>query len=1170
MRINNIKIILFLVFIILIYNQKEVKSQSLQDVAGGLVKKVSFAVTPNDSIIKLPHRFIIKGSIVVRLDTASLKSGVDYVFDDHRNTLILLSNLLLKLKRDSDAVDTLNINYKILPFSFKEKYSHREIIYGYDSTSGKIIQTSKTVQPFTVQNIFGDNIQKSGSLTRGFSFGSNRDFSLSSGFRMQMSGQLSQDIDITAALTDENSPIQPEGNTQTLQEIDKVFIELKSKNLSATLGDFNIDYSGSEFGRLSRKLQGGLGTAKYDAGFSNGNLLVSGAVTRGKYHTNKFNGIEGVQGPYRLVGKNNERTIIIIAGTEKVYLDGELVKRGEEIDYTIDYALAELTFSSRRLVNGNSRIVVDFEYTDRQYVRNIFTVKGKSNFFKDKFSLSTSFLREGDDFDNLIDITLSEADRESLKLAGDNFLKAILNGVQFVGQGKGQYSSVDTLIDSNRLLFYRFAPGDSNANYSINFSYVGEGKGDYVKISIGNYQYIGKNNGNYLPIRLLPMPQLQLLINTDINTQVTDYLRLSGEGAISDFDANRFSSIDDSDNRGSAYKLGIYLHPKSVIIGNTNFGSIDLQLKRRFIAANFNPIDRVNDVEFDRRWNLFSVNNTRELINEGNIIYSPINSIQVGGGFGNLIKGKLFSSGRYEGVLLLNDISLPRVSYKYENIFSDDKESDIKGNWVRHNTDITYTKSYFTPSFKYEYEKRELRSTGLDTLKTGSFSFNEYSPKLLMKNIFNSTFAIEYKLRTENRFKMNQLMKESKALTQIYSFSTRPISNLTSNIDLTLRNRKYTEDFRPIAEGNSETVLLRTITKYFGLNRGIETDLFYDVATQKSAKLERVFRRVQKGEGNYSYLGDLDSNGIATESEFRPVRFDGDYILLTVPSEKLFPIVDLKFNARLKFIPSRFVSGDGWYTKGISALSSETYFRMDEKSSEENQKKIYTLNLKYFMNDKTTILGNRSIIQDFFLFEQSSAFSARFRFQQRTGLMQYALSTERSYRRERSVRVRWQLIKEIANQTDYENKRDQLTASVYNYRVMNINSEFLNSDWTYRPNRQMEVGFKFGVGRSKIFTQSSNVISDLNLQGLRFIYSIAEQGIVRGELNREEIQLTGVLLYIPFELTGGRVVGKTWIVRIASEYRITDFLQASFNYEGRSESNIRPIHTLRGEIRAFF
>ena len=137
----------------------------------------------------------------------------------------------------------------------------RSPITGKDS-----LRIARPVNAFSMDDVFGSGLQKSGSIVRGFTVGSNRDLSLNSGLRLQLSGKILSDVEITAALTDENTPIQPEGTTQTLQEFDKVFVEINAKRLSATLGDFVLDLSGTEFARLSRKLQGAKGTAQYRFG----------------------------------------------------------------------------------------------------------------------------------------------------------------------------------------------------------------------------------------------------------------------------------------------------------------------------------------------------------------------------------------------------------------------------------------------------------------------------------------------------------------------------------------------------------------------------------------------------------------------------------------------------------------------------------------------------------------------------------------------------------------------------------------------------------------------------------------------------------------------------------------------------------------------------------------
>jgi len=54
-----------------------------------------------------------------------------------------------------------------------------------------------------------------------------------------------------------------------------------------------------------------------------GTVSVTGATAKGKFNTNQFQGMDGVQGPYRLTGKNGEQQFIVIAGSEHVYIDGQ-------------------------------------------------------------------------------------------------------------------------------------------------------------------------------------------------------------------------------------------------------------------------------------------------------------------------------------------------------------------------------------------------------------------------------------------------------------------------------------------------------------------------------------------------------------------------------------------------------------------------------------------------------------------------------------------------------------------------------------------------------------------------------------------------------------------------------------------------------------------------------
>jgi hypothetical protein len=100
------------------------------------------------------------------------------------------------------------------------------------------------------------------------------------------------------------------------------------------------------------------------------------------------------------------------------------------------------------------------------------------------------------------------------------------------------------------------------------------------------------------------------------------------------------------------------------------------------------------------------------------------------------------------------------------------------------------------------------------------------------------------------------------------------------------------------------------------------------------------------------------------------------------------------------------------------------------------------------------------------------------------------------------------------------------------------------------------------------------VTANLNDQFLHLTYSLLSLGQLRGEFQREDVrfanQVPGASQDYPFEFTNGEVAGKTFLWRLAFDYRISQYVQVSVNYDGRSEGGRAAVHTARAEARAFF
>jgi hypothetical protein len=1107
---------------------------------------------------------ILPNSETIYLKTKKLNPN-DYSFKFSKGYFALSDSLPYSI------FDTLIVTYRSLKLSLKKEYKRRSLVIKYDERFGDTVSVlTSTSSGFSPDDIFGSDMQKSGTIVRGFTVGTTKDFSLNSGLRLQLSGRISEDIEIVAALSDENTPIQPEGNTERLEELDKVFIQMKHPNAVGTFGDYQLKQKFGEFGVIDRKLQGLMGEFSY----VDVNGYVSFANSRGKFNSNNFNGSDGVQGPYRLSGINNERDIIVIAGTEKVFIDGIELARGENKDYTIEYSNATITFTPNRLITSSSRISVDFEYTDRQFARSFFGTGTSAKLFNDKLQLKVQYMREGDDQDSPIDISLNEEDKNILSLAGDDRNKAIKSGVKLaeldsLGIIKGIYTRVDTLINGAEFSFYVYNPGDSLSLYTVSFSYVGEGKGDYNRQSLGYYNFVGIGNGSYLPITFLPLPQLKQMGNVVVDVNPFENVTLSLEYAGSLWDKNRLSALGDGNNYGYARNISLKVAPTKILLGGLDLGNAGLNYRDRFIQGKFTSLDRYDDVEFSRNYN--SANQTElqdESLREIGVSLQPLQELFINSTAGFLRKGDDFSSDRYNNTIRFTDVNTFNVEYNLDYVKS--STSTLKSNWLRHKGNAFYTLWQLKPGLEFLAEDKQDKRAQNDSLLTGSLKYFEYSPYIELMEISGFRVLTKYSLRNDYLPSSGIMVKESKSKTYSLEINYSGIQEVNTNLVLTFRNKKYEELFKIKGFLDNETILIYSRTKFTFWERLLNGDLFYEVSTQKSARLQKVFVRVEQGTGNYIYLGDLNNNGIGDENEFEPSLFDADYIQVTLPTDELFPVIDLKTSTRWKINYSELVDAASLIGKIVSPISSETFWRIEENSRDTDYGNIYSLKLSTFQNVNTTIRGSNYIQQDFFLFENDQELSLRFRLTQRTALNEFSSGFERYYNRERSIRIKFKMVKEISNQTDLVNQNDNVGAPINSNRIRQISSNNFISEFSYRPDKNIEVGFRIKAGRSEDVHPAIPTIIDLNSQLIRFNLSLLGTGRLRIEIERNELNANTAENFIPYEMTNGNQIGKNYFWRLNFDYKLSSFLQTTISYDGRVQGTNKVVHTARAEARAYF
>lgn len=1132
--------------------------------------------------------FVLPQTLALRLDGVPLDTA-QYVLNARTGALTL--------RLDPPPADTsvLVAAYRTLPLAaFAEPVSRRRVAPEADTLGQRRVVEGERVGGG--DPLFGEasRLQRRGSISRGIVAGNRRDVSIESGLRMELSGEIADGVEVQAVLTDENTPIQPEGTTQRLSDFDRVYVQLDTRRGQARLGDIDVAFTGTEFAPYVRKLQGATVTARLPALFdglvAGGSATVSGATSRGLFRSQDVAALEGVQGPYRLRGRDGEEFIIVIAGSERVYLNGQLLTRGEANDYVIDYATGELTFTPRRLITAESRITVDFEYTTSEFTRTVIGTEAEAGLWARpdgtaRAHVRATLLREADGAAFADELGLTAADLDLIAASGAD--PAVRSGAERVPFDPESpfvlYTRRDTTLNDQAYSVYVPATAAADSVFRVRFSRVAPGTGTYRRAGRATngilYEWAGPSGGDYVPLRLLPKPTLQRLLDLAATVEPVRGLEVFGEIARSTDDPNRLSGLDVIRQEGGAYLGGVRLRPTALEVGGQALGVLSGEVAGRFREAAFEPFSRIRPVEFNRRWNVARVgtgfaglDSLKEATAEGFLRWEGTRShAQLEAG--RIELGGLFDGQRAAAELALRVGRLPGVAYRLDVVDAENALQNEEGRWLRGlgRLDYAVPGTGLVPFVEVEHERRDQAVLGTDSLVADAVDFVEIRP-----GVEWASPALTAGLQVELRDERRPLGAAFADAATVRSFRVngrfRPASSFTTEALVAYRSRRFTAPFAAAGELDGESIAARWTNRWTPWDRAVELHTVYEGRTERSPVLQEIYLLAGQELGEFVWE-DRNGDGVQQLDEFREevTPLEGTYARTFVPGDELVPTVGVQGRLRLRLDPARLVGdgADGWRA-ALASVASLTTLDVQETSEAADLARVYLLDPAVLQHPETTLNGRLRITQELTLFPSETRYGGRVAGQhlRSTNRLATGLERRRLQRLDAEAQLQPSDALGLALRGSWERNASESAFASRRYDIEGVEAE---PEATWRLSRALTLtgGLRFARNRD---TEGEARTARILLVPLRLRIASANRLQLLLSAERADIRVDGPVGVgqAGFELTERRGEGVSYLWGVGGQYAINQFLRATLNYEGRAPASASAIHNVRLQLSAIF
>ncbi|MEW4923210.1 hypothetical protein [Algibacter sp. 2305UL17-15] len=1075
------------------------------------------------------------------------------------------SEAKLTLKKPVET-DSLIINYLKFPKFLTKTYQQLDesIIVKNNDGIKKLYQLS---QPNTTRNFVPfDGLTTSGSISRGVTVGNNQNSVLNSELDLQITGKLNDKVSLRASIQDANIPLQESGYSQRLDEFDQVFIELYSERWNIRAGDIDLQNNNSYFAEFSKRVQGLSVNASLGDEDAETQLFAAGALVRGQFTTSQFTALEGNQGPYKLQGQNGQLFVLIVSGSETVYVNGVAVERGEDKDYIIDYNAGEIIFNTTFPITSEMRITVDYQFSDRNYSRLV--AYGGANYKSEKLRIGVSVYSENDAKNQPLQQNLSEEQVQVLANAGDDRSQMIAPSEVLESFSENRILYKKEIIGGNEVFVFSNNPDDEL--YRVSFTLVGANQGDYnISDDFSNtintiYKYIGPNAGNYAPvIQLIAPTKLQLAVVNGSYTP-SEKTNINFELAGSKNDLNLFSNEDDQNNDGFAGKLKI----NQTLIKRDSLWNLSAYLDTDYIQDNFRSIEILYNAEFNRDWNLEQPRGnqrvgdlgTQTLLNSG-LNLSHFKKGQINYQFEYLNFATGFNGSRH---IANADLLLNKFRIMSHSSFLNAESSLNKSTFLRSYNAVTYGMKKSWVGSKFSIEDNEQTEIATQNLTPLSQKFKAYEAFFGVGDSTKVFAQIGYKNRVNDSIRNNQLQKVNTSNT--FYIDSKIIQNKNTNLSLYANYRTLNHEDETIEDENSLNSRLQFNQKLF--KQIVQWNTVFETNSGYLPQQDFTYVEVEHGQGTYTWI-DYNNNGIQELEEFEIAQFQdqGSYIRVLLPNRVFIKTHQNRFSQTLTINPAQWRVSENKSEKFWSHFYNQTSYLIDRKI----QRNGSNFNLNPFESDAKNQLGLQLNFRNVLFFNRGKQYyTTSYTYLSNKSSNTLSVGLLENNLRSHQLNFNHKLSENWLVNFQSTLGSNKSTSENFVSKNFKFNEALLNPKLSYlfNENSRFDVFYQY--------TTKDNTIGGLETLkqqkfGIGFNFSKNEKGAVNGEVNYFSNNFDGSPnTPVAYQMLEGLQPGKNFTWTLLAQKKLTKFLDLNLSYFGRKTETSNTIHTGTVQLKAYF